>query len=491
MADRQIRIANIPQITAATSALLLLLLIISGGCAYLNFPIRQSAPLPDRAASFLPPASPWPAAKPLPLATSAPTGPAFWAWCWTAPSGNDPFLYPMLWVYRRDYAHPEAIAAQSRQLPSGMAALFLWHAGNALLTDPADFCRGSAGNARFPCPWFSAGAASLARQLTGFFQRYRAAGGQMNYLVLDSESGVNCWQLSRQNAEAISRDPRYPALRPLLGFSNIQRIFQPGPARRAWNQWAGSQITKALNQAYFLPAAAAFPNVGASNYDGIAMLGNNVAPDINGHFQPLDQIFGNAQSPAFYGDIGLLAAMSPGGAPYGASPFAVLRYELIYLQAIQRTSGIPVVPWVGYPGFAHFAAAPAYYKELIYQLAVRGANRFLYWNPRAAGANQPPMADVQDDDALNQYLAVLNQKFGPTPGPSTPFSNSGLITWNSPILAAGRMTSDGSILYRVTVPPGTAAIIVSPGNRQIFMRGRTGIWVRSAPAQPLTFSLAD
>ncbi len=471
-----------------------------GGCGYLILP-TNSAPRPavDNT-SFLPAYPMWLINKPMPAAAptqqvgvSSPqtTGPAIWAWCWTAPESGDEFLYPMVWVHRRDYGNPAAIAARTAQLPPGKVALFLWNAGGSLLTNPANACRTATGATAFPSPWLSAGAGQIAQRLRSFFQGYRAAGGRLNYLVMDYEAGLSCWQISRQNADAISHDPRFPQITAQLGFSDIARIFKPGTARRAWNQWVGSQVATALNQAYFLPAADAFPGISASNYDGLAMLGDHVAPDINGHFQPSDQVFGNAQSPAFYGDIGLLAGMNVGGHACGATPYAILRYEMIYLQAIQQTSSIPIVPWVGYPGYASFASAPGYYKELIDQLALRGVNQFLFWNPRAWDPNLKPMATPPDDTLLNGCLAVLNQRLGPTPGaPIAPSATVG-VSWNSPLLVAGRITSDGTVLYRVTVPPGTAAIRVWPGNETIRTAGRTGIWVSGTVQQPLQFVPAN
>lgn len=467
-----------------------------GGCAYLMLP-AGSAPQPVvQNTSFLPSYPMWLISKPMPApvapnsgATVSPAaGPAIWAWCWTAPDRGEAFLFPMVWVHRRDYGNPAAIAAQTAKIPQGKVALFLWNAGGSLLANPANACRSAGGSTAFPSPWLSAGAGQIAQRLRRFFQGYRAAGGRLNYLVLDYEAGLSCWQISRANAAAISQDPRFPPVASQLGFLDIGRIFQPGTARRAWNQWVGLQVARALNQAYFLPAADAFPSVSASNYDGLAMLGNHVAPDTNGHFQPCDQVFGNAQSPAFYGDIGLLAGMNIGGRPYGATPYAILRYEMIYLQAIGQTSSIPVVPWVGYPGYASFALAPGYYKELIYQLALRGVNQFLYWNPRPWAANLKPMASPADDALLNGCLAVLNQRLGPTPGGTiAPVASAG-VSWNSPLLVAGRVTSDGAVLYRVTVPPGTAAIRVEPGNETIRTRGRTGVWVSGTVNQPLTFA---
>ena len=472
------------------------------GCAFLASP-RTAAPAPHSGITAASPGYPmWhfqkkekpsvfrklPASPPAAKTVSAPktASAAFWAWCWSGPSQRDTNLFPMIWVHHKDYFQPAKIAAQARWIPRGKVALFFCNAAASMLKNPADTCRTTSGAiTRFPSPWLTVGAVQIGRRFARFFRRYKAVGGRLNYLVLDYESGLSCWQISPENAHAISVDPRFTGLKYHLGFTNIMAIFQPGTARKSWNKFVGRRIAQALNLAFFLPAATVFPSLSASNYGGMSMLGTAVAPDTNGHYQPSDQIFGNTQSPAFYGDIGQLAQQQKGGQAYGNSPFAVLRYEMLYLQAIKRTSHIPIVPWIGYPGFANYGKATGYYRELVYQLALRGVNQFLYWNPRAWLSHQAPLATAQDDALLDGCLAILNTRLGPTPGKSL---DTGPVHWNSPLLVAGRTTTNGQILYRVTVPPGTPAIIAQPGNDRVNTAGKTGVWVTTSANQPLTFT---
>ncbi len=410
----------------------------------------------------------------------------FWAWCWSAPAASDHNLYPMIWVHHADYATPAKIAAETRAIPAGKVALFFWKGAASLLSSRVDTCRTAHGRiTAFPGPWLLGGADELGGRLGRFFRRYKAAGGRLNYVVLDYEAGITCWQISSAGARAIQADPRFTALARRLGFTNMQLIFHAGVARRMWNLLAGQRVATALNRAFYRPARASFPQVQASNFGGVAMLGLRMAPDVNGHYQLEDCIFGSGQSPAFYGTVGGLAHEIKGGHVYGGSSFAALRYEMMYLQATMRSSCKPVVPWIGYPEFAHTAYAQAYYRELIYQLALRGADRFLYWNPRAWRKNQKYMSNGRDDRLLNHCLTVLNNKVGQVPGRVL---DTGAVQWNSPLLVAGRVTSAGYILYRVTVPPGTHGIVAEPGDRQISTRGRVGVWVKSAGSQPLTFT---
>ena len=413
---------------------------------------------------------------------------AFWAWCWSAPATRDKNLYPMIWVRHADYANPAKIAAETRDLPQGKVALFFWNGAASLLSSRVDTCRTSAGKpTAYPGPWLCRGAVKLARQFTQFFQQYKAVGGRLNYLVLDYEAGITCWQISPAAAHAIETDPRFAGLAERLGFSNMQLIFRAGVERRMWNLLAGRRVAQALNLAFYRPAQAIFPQVQASNFGGDALLGMRIAPDVNGHYQLEDCIFGSAQSPAFYGTVGGLAHEKKGGRLYGQSSFAALRYEILYLEAIMRSSAKPVVPWIGYWECAHTPRAADYYRELVYQLALHGVNEFLYWNPRAWLKGQKYMSTARDDTLLNHYLSVLNQKLGPTPGQSV---HTAVVCWNSTLLVAGRKTSTGQILYRVTVPPGTRAIIAEPIGRRISTGGKCGVWVSSPQDQLLTFRVS-
>ncbi len=418
-------------------------------------------------------------------------GPTFWAWCWSPTAQTDRNLIPMIWVRRSGYGNAAGVAAQARAIPRGKVAMFLWNAAPTLLTSPLDTCRTPTGKpTSYPSPWLARGAARIGRQMAQFFRRYKAAGGRLNYLVLDYEAGLGSWSMTKANLRAISADPRSGALKKKLGFSNLLGVGTSagGPCsercRRIWNEMMGHIVTMALDHAIYQPARSVYSHILASNYASFRMLGL-IAPDDNGYYQPSDIFFGNVQSPSYYNRIawglkGWLATQTTGG----SGPFATLRYELVSLQAIQRSSDASITPWISYKSYVK---NNPYYKELIYQLALRGVDHFLYWNPRAWLKNQKPMTTAQDDTAVNNCLRVLNEKLGRTPGKAV---RTGPITWNSALLVAARKTSAGRILYRVTVPPGTRAILVDPGHKRIVTRGKVGVWVRSPATRPLTFMVS-
>ena len=403
------------------------------------------------------------------------------AWCWSPPNKSLKNLVPMLWVRNRDYAIPAALARASQALPEGRASLFLWNAAPQLLTDPLDTCRTAGGYpTRFPSPWLAAGAKKIGERMAAFFQRFKGAGGRVNYLVLDYEAGLTSWQLTPNDMLAIEADPRSKELEKKLGFPYLASAFFAGPNRRAWNLMAGSRIARALDTAFFTPARASFPKLYGSNFGGVDMTAPYIVPDPNGHYQALSCVFGNCQSPAFYGTIGGLAYASPGGRPYGNSPFAILRYEMMYLQGVQSSSRLPVVPWVAYPGYAKTAG---YYKELIYQLALRGVNQFLYWNPRQLDGQTG--ATPHDDRELNGCLTELRRRLGQRP--SEPVF-TGPTSWIAGLLIAARRTERGRTLYRITAPPGTSAVFEIPDGKEIPLHGDTGAWVISQRKTTLRFS---
>ncbi len=390
-----------------------------------------------------------------------------WAWCGATPDKRLTNLLPILYVRNRDYGHPAAMARASQQLPSGRAAIFLWNAAPNLLSSPQDTCRTPEDQpTKFPSPWLSVGAAKIQERMATFFRRYKAAGGKLNFLVLDYEAGLTSWELTLPVVKAIERDPRCTELTARLGFSYLSSIFFAGPNRRQWNLQMGQRVAKALNTGFFQPARMVFPAVEGSNFNGIDMRAPYIVPDLNDHFQPCACVVGNCQSPALYGEIGGLAYASPGGRPYGQTPFAVLRYEVLYLQGVEHSSTLPVVPWVAY---RHYGKMGEYYKELIYQSVLRGVNHFLYFNPR-----QKDGATFGDDQYLNNLLAVLKNRLGSNPGAPV---TTRLVNWNSRLLVAGRHCTDGQIRYRLSVPPGVREVEELPNGRLINMNARTGVWL--------------
>ncbi len=433
------------------------------------------------------------------LTRTGETGP-FWAWCWSPAAAADKNLVPMVWVTRQ--TTPQQTAAATRKLPAGKVAIFLWGGGLPLLKSPADMCRTPAGKiTHFPSPWLRPEAAKIGQRMANFFRRYKAAGGRLNFLVMDYEAGINLdWYYVTRNGtvldhlRAINADPRSAALKKQLGFSDLFSVLHSGKARRLWNALMGQYVAEALHQAYFQPAKLEFPALRGGNYGDYIMPGNSQArvavPNADGHYRPSWAVAGNVQSPSVYGEIGSLKLRKIGGHAYGCSPFAILRWKMMR-QAIRRSRGLPLVPWVSYKSYYsaydHQATFGAnhYYEELIYQLALRGADQFLYWNP--GPWDKQKGATPYDNQVLNHCLAVLNKRFGAKPGKVMP---TGRIGWRSDILVAARKTSTGKILYRVTVSPGVKAIDVSPGNHHLNLRGKTGIWVTSKPGERLAFRSA-
>ena len=441
---------------------------------------------------------------------------AFWAWCWDAPSARDRHLVPMVWVTPRavppgvlranfgvsrpgqtwvvSQAAPRAAAAASRKLPRGRVALFMSGAGQSLFKDPLDMCRTAAGEVtHFPSPWLKAGATRVACQIARFFRQYKADGGRLDFLVLDFENTMEYDEVSRAQVRAIGKDPRSAGLERRLGFSDLASIFRAGKDRRVWVEVMRQRVDNALRRAYFQPARSVFPGLHGSNYGDHIQGGNGEAltpvPNINGRYQPQLAHFGNVQSPPMYGKINLAAWKPIHGRAYRLSPFGVLRWHIMQLQAFHRASKMPIVPWVSYASY-HAGDVPypvfqnRYYEELIYQLALRGVDQFLYWNPGPFGGHRG--TSPRDNQVLDHCLAVLNAKFGPKPGRML---HTGPIRWTSKILVAARMTSSRTVLYRVTVAPGITEIVEEPTGRRVSTRGRAGFWVSAAAGRPLRFRL--
>ncbi len=424
------------------------------------------------------------------LADRALQGPLH-AFAWSKPPDDCAEITPMIWV-RRD-SDPRELAAQSRQRPSGRAALFIWDLERDLLSNPADVCRTADGQpTEYLGVWPDHGIATVRERVQKFFTAFQAAGGRCDYLILDYEGGYSNWHMRRQRAErlaAIAADPRSAELCRKMGTDELARIADLGTGLYLqWNALAGELKDRAVDAAVFDPVRNLYPQVKCSNYGSYIMTRENAVPDLNGHLQWSISHCGTHQSKAFYGHIGQLARRKlAGDRPYGDGPFDVLRWQLNTMRAIMRSSDDPFQPWISHKNFAQSRFRDNdYYTELIYHLALSGAEDFLYWNPGMWRQDQKPEEFRTDkhDRLVNSLLAELNAKFGLQPRNCLTLEP---MPWDSPLIATGMKVGD-RFLWRITAPPGTPAI--QAGEQRLELNGELGLWLEGS-REKVQFRLAN
>lgn len=413
--------------------------------------------------------------------------------CWSPPAPGCVNVTRMIWVAKD--TDPAKAAEESKAKPEGMAAVFLWDMAQDLLNHPEDRCRTPEGElTQFAGAWLDNGVAELRRRALEFFQAYKAAGGRLDFLVLDYEGGLSNWHLEADNIRAIGSDPRSRELKEELGFDDVEKVinWRQGTEYLTWNAVMGRRVCEALNRGLFDPVRQLYPRVKASNYGAVIMTHENAVPDLNGHLQYSLAYCGTHGSRAFYGGIGQLAQCKlAGDTPYGNSPFAVLRWELNGMRAIRRSSDVPFQAWVSHKNFAESAFRDNdYYQELIYHLALSGTQDFLFWNPDRWRDDQDPSQFRTDahDLLFDQCLTVLNGKLG---GGERHCVTLAPIPWDSPLIATGMQVGQDKVIWRVTVPPGTTRVRAKQTGEVLVLEGTLGLWYETAPGVELSFEVTE
>lgn len=398
----------------------------------------------------------------------------------------------MIWVSAKTL--PEAAAKRSLSKPAGMAGIFLRHMATELFRHREDYCRDQDGSVtEYSSPWPEKGIQTTKHHIEWFFRRYQAAGGRLDWLILDYEGGYTVWHRKRHHIRAIWNDPRGATLADEIGTTNINRVvFRRGDDYLKWNAVMGKLVCRALNAAIFNPVKNIIPDVKSCNYGAYVMSRENVVPDLNGYRQFLLAHCGTHGSASFYGRIGKLAGIRlDGKRPYGRSPFAVLRLHVNRMRAIKRSSDVPFMPWVSHKTFPESVFQDNdYYQELIYHLALSGVDGFLYWNPHPWKAGQDPSgwADEEQDRLFHRCLASVNERLN---GPARRCATLDAIEWDSALIVTGMRVGDRRVLWRITARPGVTRVQVVPSGQTIELAGRVGLWYESPEGPAIQFKVIE
>ncbi len=405
-------------------------------------------------------------------------------------------------------SEPAAVAAESLTRPAGRRAVFSWDLHRDLLSHPEDVCRTATGEpTAFRGVWPEHGVAINRERFARFWRAFHAAGGQMDYFVLDFEGGYSNWHFGSGAAKephwrALQDDPRFPELARKLGFEDLLTVchYLGKTNYLTWNAVMAEVKNTALQQAVFEPAKALYPNLLGSNYGGEQIDQANAVPDLNGHLAwSATPLMGTHNAPSLYATIGQLGDRKlDGRQPYGRTAFAGLRLCLNRVRAIQRCSQHPISPWIAWRGYAGDGAnrPPAtigrtpYYEELVRHLALAGCDTFLFWNPHPWRADQDPesLSTARDEHLLDDLLADLNTRLA---GQVREPVSSEALAWDAPVLATG-LRVDDLIHWRLTVPEGTREVVGQLNGQPVTIPIDDGVgaWYRSPAGSRLTALVA-
>ena len=414
------------------------------------------------------------------------------SYSWSAVPDDCRHITPFLW-FTKD-SDPAKIAADSLKKPPGHRVLFSWDMHAGLLSDPGDHCRTADGHdTAFQGVWPEKGIEATRVKFDDFFRKFKAAGGQMDLLILDSEGNFSNWVIGGMDKKdywlAIQNDPRFADLSKTLGFTDLLTVanFFSGRNYLKWNAVTSGIVDNALNRAVFLPARKYFPAVRGSNYGSCCMTEKDAVPDLNGHMQWTETTPpGTYQAPSFYTWIGQLKDRQLDGKhPFGQSPFAGLLLTLNGMRANARSSTMPITPWVAWQRYAgdgpgappSTVANTPFYREMIYHLALSGSVHILFWNPHPWAAGQDPetMSTARDERLLDGLLDQLTSALA---GADRQCLTLSPIPWDATYIATA-MRIDKRVLWRFTFAPGTEKVSATLDGKPVTIApepGEVGAW---------------
>jgi hypothetical protein len=201
------------------------------------------------------------------------------------------YIVRMLWI--GPDSDPVEIAKKSNEKPDGYAAIFLWKFATELYSNSNDRCinPNTGEYTQFQCPWLDNGVVHVKQKIIDWFSKYKEAGGNLDYLILDDEFSFSNWSLQTKSgwAKAIETDPRFTTLVPKLNYTSLDLVMDRPNANHPfylqWNAVQNKMLVDARNTSIFEPIQELFPDLKASNYNDYVVTKENVLPEKNGHMQ--------------------------------------------------------------------------------------------------------------------------------------------------------------------------------------------------------------
>ncbi len=408
---------------------------------------------------------------------------------WSTPtysSGSGAHIYPMTrFGVGAGYDTPTTTALSASQSPIGRRGLLLLYSQRSILGNTGDTCIDPATNSatQSQCPYFNNGISATQSGFQSFFADYKAAGGSVDFLVLDSEIGLSNWQLgtSTQPYDAIESDARYgtntynslinmatAAGLPSLTFQPLSKIgtnYSNRDEIGVWNELMGERINDAVISSVAGPLLSFFPAAKMSDYDQFWHHPSVPMYDPNGW--PVAQFgtgeaVGTHAAPSLYGDIGNFhyGSLNPTGQEYAPTSFNGFRMDVNKMRGVVlgtstqlniAIANVKTSPWVAYRGFHGPTSTYSnsnYYQESVIHAVLAGADHLLFWNPTAQDKAST------DDQTLSDVLAEMNGLVGYSDRKTLV---TGLASWTSKFIITTTY-ANGKKVSRLTASEGDQII---------------------------------
>jgi len=398
------------------------------------------------------------------------------AWSLAELSKDRPWMpspYPNLtgfyWLTAGNVQDPLAAKKMTDQQPEGRRVIFDWDVYRLAYQHPEDKLTTAQGE-QFTGPWWDHGLAAAEATYVAFFKAYQAAGGKLDYYLIDTEHSPASEVNSPERWAAVAKDPRCQDLLTAMHLNSVADIQNAKPFSFVWWRYSDYLSCQRYSRLYEV-IRRYFPNVKASDYG----MGYHVPAQLMAWGETTDPgdipgrtgcHVGTHQAPSLYGIITYMGAITVEGKPFGLGPFRSALYASnILREALLCNPKIPLMPWVSWRGYvSDWEAEPRdkrppyssigntdYFQEVFFHAALCSPDAILTWDPFRWQEKQDPTTLAQDKDLalLNDLDQQVNELVG--------FSDrktlvTAMIPAHQPFILTG-CVANGRSVWRLTPDP--------------------------------------
>lgn len=410
--------------------------------------------------------------------------------CTPLSMGYDNIIYP--WVLSWEQANSMDVNKAKAYLatyPDGARGMFVWTfashgASQHDFFDDADNCSGS--NQR--CPWQDNWLNTVRTRTTNFFRDFKAAGGDVDVVILDNEAISDLSNLDSTRAGRILANPKYsqtqtspiwnsndlaygPMQSRLSGLSSL--LSDPAACAAAncyahasffLRDWAHSYWNKAL----FEPIQQYFPSIAMSNHFSYAYdfdtffapFNTSVTSCIPGAYCSNWEIFGNRQEMSLMNNMTVYSQSLDGVRPYAQNSFNKIKEYVNWAKvAFLSAPDKPLAPLFNGSRYSNGSGAPAgAYAEVVYHILLSGADFLQMWhdNPRQAYEERDLSLAMRDFDKIAGF-ADKNTLVDDDTYLANRLKVNDKSAWGDDYILTG-MDTGGRTVWRFTPQTGTDQI---------------------------------
>ncbi|MCC7495457.1 MAG: hypothetical protein IT204_24115 [Fimbriimonadaceae bacterium] len=343
-----------------------------------------------------------------------------------------PNITQFVWLSESNAKTPAAVKALTDQQPVGRRVIFDWDFYRAIYKHPADQLKTAAGES-FTGPWWDHGRAATVAAYDQFFAAYKAAGGQLDYFILDTEHSPGSDVNNAARWAAVAADPRCAALLAAMKLKSAADIVNDKPMSHVWWRYSDHLAAQAYGQLLDV-VRRHFPAVrccdyGVHYFEPQTLVAWGRAREVGDIPGARGAHAGTHQSPSVYGVITYLAGVVEEGRPYGFGPYRSAMFATNLLrEALLARPDVPLMPWVAWRGYvSDFEAQPPekrppytaigntdYFQEVVFHTALCSPDALLCWSAFRWRPDQQAADYCRDQDLrlLDQLVGQVNQLVG-------------------------------------------------------------------------------